>query len=349
MRPSLLESAEDLLLNESFLNFYFKKNDADILEWQEFLEDNPIYVSTATQASELLNKLSIKWSESQIREKYLQVELRQTSVFSWSKYVKITFAAASIILISVFTFQYLQSPISHIYVNHVEGKGLIEQVNTTEKPLLVLLSDGSSILLSKNARLSYPSSFSGNKREVYLDGEAFFEVAKKPEMPFFVYANEIVTKVIGTSFRITAIKGEKNINVIVKTGKVSVYRLKQVNVTPLKVEVKGVVITENQQIVFEKKQETFVKSLVSQPQIITKNANFSFNYYDTPANVIFEELQQAYGVQFIYDKGLFKDCAVTAALADEPLKEKLSLICQAIEATFEIIDGQIVIQGVGCK
>ncbi len=349
MKSKFNLSVNELIVNESFLNYYFRKNEADVWEWEEHLEIYPEAAKNVAAAFQLLDTLSLKWTENQIREKYHQLLLVEKPSFFNLHFKKIASLAASILIISFFAFQYFKSPVSPIYQDLTEGKALIEKVNISSKPLLVLLSDGSSILLSQNARLSYPGTFTGDKREVFLDGEAFFEVAKKPEMPFYVYANEIVTKVIGTSFKITALKGQKNINVIVRTGKVTVYRLKQITTSPIKTETKGLVITENQQIVFEKEPETFAKSLVSQPQIIPTEKNIKFEYDETPATSIFNDLQSAYGVQFIYDEALFKDCTVTASLTDEPLKEKLNLICQAIEANYEITDGQIIIQGVGCK
>ena len=83
------------------------------------------------------------------------------------------------------------------------------------------LHDGSTVILEPGGEVRYNEKFL-NTREVYLSGDAFFEVTKDASRPFLVYANEITTKVLGTSFRIKAKQGEKEIVVAVKTGKVSV-------------------------------------------------------------------------------------------------------------------------------
>ena len=83
------------------------------------------------------------------------------------------------------------------------------------------LQDGSTVILEPGGEFRYNEKFL-NPREVYLSGDAFFEVTKDASRPFLVYANEITTKVLGTSFRIKANQGEKEIVVAVKTGKVSV-------------------------------------------------------------------------------------------------------------------------------
>ena len=68
----------------------------------------------------------------------------------------------------------------------------------------IQLPDGSVVMLSASAQLSYTKEFGKDStREVWLSGgEAFFKVAKNPEKPFLVYCGEVVTKVLGTSFNI---------------------------------------------------------------------------------------------------------------------------------------------------
>jgi transmembrane sensor len=64
------------------------------------------------------------------------------------------------------------------------NEGLVEQTNNSYKSQIILLSDGSSVLLQPKSKLSYPKIFTGNKREVYLSGEGFFELVKILKSPF---------------------------------------------------------------------------------------------------------------------------------------------------------------------
>lgn len=349
------DKLEDLLVNESFLNYYFQKNDADTWEWEEFQEDFPNSKILINDAKEALNKLSLKWTETQIREKFLVLseQLSYSPVFkkeSKNPFTKVYFvAAASIFLVLSIVWFYNQSNVSPIYLELTHEKNLIETVNITNQPMLVLLSDGSSILLKENSRLSYPEKFEDKKREVFLDGEAFFEISKNPNQPFFVYANEIVTKVIGTSFSIVAKKGQKDINVSVNTGKVSVYSLKEIQSKKIKSELEGVLVTENQQIVFDKNQTSFIKLLVDQPIVINQKNLHQFEFKDANVAEVFSVIQKAYSVNIVFDEEMLKNCPITASLIDEPLLGKIELVCQAIEAEYEVLEGQIVITGKGCK
>jgi hypothetical protein len=98
---------------------------------------------------------------------------------------------------------------------------LVEQTNNSDKPQIITLSDGSSVLLQPNSKLSYPKIFVGNERKVYLSGEGFSKSVKTLK-PFLSFANEIVTKVVGTSFKIKAYANQPNVEVVVRTGKVKV-------------------------------------------------------------------------------------------------------------------------------
>lgn len=353
---------EELLVDESFLNFYFRKDEADILEWEDWADDNEARLAIIKEAFGELDRLSLKWKSEQIESKYtaLSEELNQVSNDKplrvlYRNLSFIRWAAAVIILVGLSWWYYQKTDTkSGIYQELVANAPveLIEKENKLDKPLLITLADGSSILLQKGSRLSFPSTFDGDRREVFLDGEAFFEVAKNPEKPFFVYANEVITKVLGTSFTIKSFKGQKDIQVIVRTGKVSVYRLDEIknNEKVLQSKVlEGVVVVPNQQISFNKEENNFSKTLVEQPEMLTEIPQYNFEFRDASATEIFNTIQKAYGISIVFDEELLKECPVTASLSDEPLYGKLELVCNAIEAQYQLIDGQIIINSKGCK
>ncbi len=346
-------TVEYLLQNESFLNYYFRKNEADIFEWEEWSEDHTDRLKLVSQAFAALDQLSLKWSETEIKANYLELSTdigSQSPTLSFISYRWL--AAASVaLLLGVSMWWYGSNKNIHSPYNQLVTQSkspLIEVKNNDKKPFLVLLSDGSSVMLQTNSRLSYPQKFGGDTREVYLEGEALFEIAKNAEKPFLVYANELVTKVLGTSFIVKAYPEQSNVEVLVKTGKVSVYRLveaKAKKITESK-ELDGVVITPNQQIVFGRESTEFKKSIVALPQAV-QNQNFEFKN-ESVANVL-KNIQQAYSITIIYDENILTNCPLTASLSDEPLYGKLDLICRAIGADYQVIDGQIVINSKGCQ
>ena len=232
-----------------------------------------------------------------------------------------------------------------------------ELVNTTAQPLPVDLEDGSRIVLDPGSRMSYPAHFKGTprgggKREVFLSGKAFFDIAKDPSRPFFVYANELVTKVLGTSFTVRSFANEQEVSVAVKTGKVAVFSREDPDATDKQSsrELTGMVIEPNQQVVLVRKTVKITKSLVPEPEVVAEaGAAPHFEFDETPVSAVFSALQSAYGIDIIYDKNVMDECPITATLTEMSLYEKLDLICKAVDASYKSIDGRIVVEGKGCR
>jgi transmembrane sensor len=362
MKNKLSFTLDELLVNESFLNYYYQKDEADILEWEDWTDENPDRQQLINDAFLILDKLSLKWNREQIEAKLkdlngkIDLDFEEESPFKLihrrTIFVRWAAAASIVMLMSFGWFYFKQNDDKSLIYKELVAKApilLIEKENISDKPMLITLNDGSSILLQKGSRLSYPANFENDKREVYLDGEAFFEVAKDAKKPFFVFANELVTKVLGTSFTIKAIKGKKDIQVIVRTGKVSVFKLDEIKNNDLPKILEGVVIVPNQQISFDKENSNFSKSLVEKPEMLSPMLSYNFEFKDASAAKVFATIQKAYGITILYEEELLKECPVTASLSDEPLYGKLDLICNAIEAQYQLIDGQIVISSKGCK
>lgn len=84
-----------------------------------------------------------------------------------------------------------------------------------------LLPDGSKVWLNQSSEIRYPETFTGDTREIYLEGEAFFEIAPNADKPFIINANNTQTRVVGTSFGIRANKESEEVIVTVSTGVVN--------------------------------------------------------------------------------------------------------------------------------
>ena len=162
-----------------------------------------------------------------------------------------------------------------------------------------------------------------------------------------VHANEVVTRVLGTSFRVKAPDDGADVVISVKTGKVSVYTesagsksLTQKN---------AVILLPNQQVTYLREEDVFGKALVADPEILIPSLKRNeFVFENTPVREVFRKLQQAYGVEIIFDEEILNNCFFTAPLGSEPLFEKLEIICRAIGARYETIDAKVVITSTGC-
>jgi len=87
------------------------------------------------------------------------------------------------------------------------------------------LEDGTKVWLNAGSRMAFPTRFTGKKREIFLEGEAYLEVAHNKDMPFFVYTGDISIKVLGTKFDISAYKTDNLTETTLLEGKVAITEL----------------------------------------------------------------------------------------------------------------------------
>ena len=110
-------------------------------------------------------------------------------------------------------------------VRERNGEGVLHY-NVLDVPVAaeyrLRLSDGSMVYLNADSRLKYPEAFSGTERKVYLEGEAYFEVAKDAARPFTVVARGVEVEVLGTHFNVNAYPEKNGVVTTLAEGKVRV-------------------------------------------------------------------------------------------------------------------------------
>jgi ferric-dicitrate binding protein FerR (iron transport regulator) len=101
---------------------------------------------------------------------------------------------------------------------------LYSEIISTENQVLdeYVLPDGSVVTLNNNSKLTFSNEFKNDVREVFIEGEAFFNVTPNPEKPFIINAGNAQVKVLGTSFNVCAYPETETVEVVVATGKVQV-------------------------------------------------------------------------------------------------------------------------------
>ena len=268
-------------------------------------------------------------------------------------------AAASVIFIFMFAsyFFIINRPGNENSLTTIFPKNAVMQKNETTTLQKISLEDGSVVTLSPKSIIHFPKILSGENREVFLEGEAFFEVAKNPEMPFLVYYNDIVTKVLGTSFTINTNLKTGNIEVSVKSGKVQVYenRDKQKG----KNTDMAVILTPNQKAIYKKDNHLFETTLVEHPtpilntEVMYGNSNgeepYNFIYQQEKLQRVFEQVEDMYGIEIVTENAAINNCLFTGDVSTNDLYTKLNIICLTVNATYEINGTKILVKGKGCK
>lgn len=221
--------------------------------------------------------------------------------------------------------------------------GIILRTKTNDKPIaqaspvtppktteqkenhLIVLPDGSTVILSFGSKLDYPSSFEGReKREVYLTGQAFFDIRHNAAKTFVVHTGGLATTVLGTAFNIKAFPGEKEITITVKQGAVRVNDIhKSLGI-----------IRPSQQIIYNKEKARSIQTAVaSETYLDWKQQDLLFD------NLTVEEaarlLEERFKVKInIVSPSIRSRRFTTVFPMNETLGEALKSICEFNEATF---------------
>lgn len=270
----------------------------------------------------------------------------------------IRWAAAAAILTGISVGAYYLFSTGQQSVAYELGKEqnkLAEVVNTSSGTKEVKLEDGTTIVLQPSSKLAYPSHFSNDKREVYLVGEAFFNVAKNPAKPFLVHSGNLVTQVLGTSFTVQSDKETNQIVVSVKTGRVAVYEdKKQVALNNEQQKNNGAILTPNQKVIYDEASRHFTTSLVENPEPVlatTDNAllNNSFSFDDVSLASVLDNIGKFYAVDILVENENIYQCRFTGNISSQTLYDKLAAICVATNHQYEIKGTKILIKGKGCN
>lgn len=278
----------------------------------------------------ILRGLNAHAQETQSRRRYL-----------W-RYAGI--AASLICLLSTgyyFTRVNQQDPETILATNAAKDFEQAENMSSTSKRLI--LPDGSIVRMGPNSRVRFTTDVEGPTRELFLEGEAYFDIAHNNARPFYVYAGNVVTKVLGTSFIVRA-RNSEQVTVSVKTGKVSVYSKKTSH--------KKTVLTPNQEAVYDGMTDLVAtqEASVSAPtEIEVAPPLTEMHFEETQVSDVLRSLTKTYAIEVDFDEKALSGCVITSSFYDEGLYDRIDVICTAIGATYKIVDARIIIESKGCN
>lgn len=219
-----------------------------------------------------------------------------------------------------------------------QGQLVSLKTSANQKKQMVL-PDSSQVWVNEGSEVKYPKSFDGKTREVYLHGEAYFDIHHDAAKPFLIHTGDVVTTVLGTAFNIKENPHSHVVTVTVTRGKVSV---SQGN------KVLGI-LTPDQQLTFNVQDQQVKQQQVDAGQAIAwQQAEMHFediSFADAAA-----ALEKRFNKHIIFSNDRIKRCRFTGtSLAGKNLDQVLKVICAFNNATYKKnADGTIVIDGPGC-
>jgi ferric-dicitrate binding protein FerR (iron transport regulator) len=240
------------LLNK-YLRHEASEEECELLikHYNVFQSESDIFDSlTRNQKDDIRNEIENRiWDEILIDE----ISHKEISSSNSKRWVSIVSVAAVLLFVISFGAYFFQN-------EPAKQTNVISRLTDVKQNRLIQLPDGSTVILRPGARLNYPSSFDGlAQREVYLDGQAYFDIKHNSLKQFIIHTGKLKTIVLGTAFEINAWSDASSIQVTVSRGKV---RIEDQNKRTLGV------ITPNQQITYDKTNKNIVQKAVNAPEYI---------------------------------------------------------------------------------
>ena len=327
-----MEQDLDLLLAKYFAEEANQEEQLIAENWIDANQEEAAVLKDAWQATQQPRfepNIDLAWNkvESQIfLENKAETSTRQRSLINRPMY---RWVAAAVVLLAVGVVGWL--------VTQGSDNQWVSKFAETRQITPIVLADGSKVWLNKDSKLRFPEQFDQKERKVFLEGEAFFEITKNPEVPFLIEASNTTTKVLGTSFNIKATKSSQEVKVSVATGKVAFFPTNRPQQT--------VLLTKNQQGVYSKTEKQVIKRESYDANEMTWQTGVMV-FKQVKLGKVIELLSRHYGKSIKLENADLNDCVLTTTLDKLPLKEAIEVIALTLNISFQINENEVFLRGI---
>lgn len=348
-------SAADFIEDEFFQQWVFSPNEERDRYWHTFLMHYPLQQPRIEEARRFLLALDfgrdvpesivedVKFNfnaeidrlESERAPGPSIPEVSRSVSFRWILYA----AAASFLLLAVFGV-YLMHHGAHVLS---ETATLKEAKTPRGKRQHLVLQDGTQVWLNATSVLKYPDNFSGREnREVYLQGEGFFDVAENRDKPFIVNTSGLSIRVLGTAFNVRSYEGDPIVETTLVRGKVTLS-------TNNKDAAEAVTLLPNQKALFSKQSKKIALEQALNTEASTGWRNGWMIFENKPFSYIRETLERWYNVTIVLQDEKSLSCTFTAKFKDKTLQEVLEIFRNTESINYWIEGDRVTINGRLCE
>jgi transmembrane sensor len=204
----------------------------------------------------------------------------------------------------------------------------------------LLLADGTKVWLNAGSRLAFPSRFTKNTREVFLEGEACFEVAKNEKQPFIVKAGNLDVKVLGTHFNVSAYPADATIETVLLEGSVAVEKPKAFGLGKTEV-----VLKPSQKASFKKEKSEFTVTDEPDVDLYIAWTYGWLKYKRESLSSVLRKVERYYNVEIQLPANYPGDDLITGKLdLKESLEAVMVVLADASQFEYRINENKVFIE-----
>lgn len=213
----------------------------------------------------------------------------------------------------------------------------IEKYNPSGQRSRVILRDGTTIFLNSESKIRYSDQEYGDKlREIYLEGEAYFEVAKNPDVPFVVKTANLSTTALGTAFNVRAFKNENSTQISLAEGKVKVEKIVETRDAT-----DAIILSPDEEVVLEK--DTMTKRIFDSNRVLSWKDGVIY-FQETDFREAIQTLERWYNVKFeIRNLNNYSGLKGTGTFKNETLENVLKALSYSLEFEYKIDQNNVTI------
>lgn len=291
---------------------------------------------------ELFRKAKIAWafmssakkmSDYEVEESYEKLHARISSTKT-ARTLPITYlkyAASIVLIVSISSVMFYLGRQNSGSISETRYTSVVAEKGQISK---VILPDSSIVWLNSGTTIKYNSNFGRDNRDIDLVGQAFLDVRKNKNLPLIVSNGDLRVKVLGTRFDVCAYPDEKNIQVVLESGKVELSNTKD----------KSFMYRLNPGEIADYEQtsgDVKIKKINENNYFDWKDGELVFR--DSPLTDVVRQLERKYDIQIIVENPLVYKSAFNARFKTESLKEILDYIQFSCHINYRLIprtDGQ---------
>jgi transmembrane sensor len=335
---------DDFLKDDYFIQWVTNGQNESNHFWDNWICNHPGKSNIVSEAKQLILAFNYKQSFKLEEKKYtdllegiLKNEIVESGKISKTKWLKnqnyfnwIGWVAA--MLIVSFGVYWITAVKEGSLVSQNAIPSYIHKHTSRGQKISMKLKDGTVVKLNSNSKLRFPESFSKTERVVYLEGEAFFDVAKDELRPFRVVTGDITTMALGTSFNVMSSYNEENVKVALVTGVVEVKDGKG----------SAIILTPNEMVIYQN-GKIDKRIFDYNKEVAWSDGKLYFN--EESLDKVFKRLEDWYDFDFEFDLNTPIKGKYNGEFANNPSLERvLNGISYASNFKYKIVENKILIK-----